>query len=132
MKTRTLVAALLVSAAGAGVAIPLAASHGNAAVAEARSTATSFFRTIEARQYSETCDLLSRGFYRRNHVPDKRHCVLGLSVGMAMAPSYRFEITSVELTKHGAIVSATANRVPGQIVLIREASGFKVLAVQGA
>jgi hypothetical protein len=64
-------------------------------------------------------------------VPDKRHCALGLTVGMAMAPSYRFEITSVELTKHGAIVSAKASGLPGHIVLVSEASGLKIPAVQG-
>jgi hypothetical protein len=134
MKTRTLISALFATAAlaGVGIGLALAASRGPSAATEARGVAAQFFRTIEQRRYAQTCDLLSTSFYRRNHVPDKRHCVLGLSVGMAMAPSYRFEITSVQLTRRGALVSALANGVPGRVVLVREGGSFKVFAVLGS
>jgi hypothetical protein len=137
MTTRTLTATLFAAAAlaGLGIGFALAAPRGNTAAtaaAEARSVAVTFFRTIDQRRYGQTCDLLSTSFYRRNHVPDKRHCMLGLSVGMAMAPSYRFEITNVRMTRRGALVSALANGVPGRLVLVREGSSFKILAVQGA
>jgi hypothetical protein len=49
---------------------------------------------------------------------------------MAMAPSYRFRISAVRLTRSGAVVDAFADGVPGRLVLLREAGGFKVLAVQ--
>jgi hypothetical protein len=134
MKTRTLISSLFAAAAlaGLGLGLALAASGGGTAAAEARAVAAQFLRTVDHRQYAQTCDLLSVRFYQRNHVPDKRHCVLGLSVGMAMAPSYRFRITSVQLTRGGAVVSARANGVPGRLVLVREASTFKIVAVQGA
>ncbi len=133
MKTRTLISALFASATlgGLGIGLALAGSRGSSAAAEARAVAAQFFRTIDQRHYAQTCELLSAGFYRQNHVPDKRHCVIGLSVGMAMAPSYRFRITSVRLTRDGAIVSARANGLPGHLVLVREEGGFKVLAIQG-
>ncbi len=133
MKTRTLISALFAAAAlgGLGIGLALAASRGSSAAAEARTVASQFFSTIDQRHYAQTCDLLSARFYRQNHVPDKRHCVLGLSVGMAMAPSYRFRITGVQVTRDGAIVSALANGLPGHLVLAREQGGFKVLAVHG-
>ena len=93
--------------AGLGIGLALAASHGSRAAEEARAVALQFFRTLDQRRYAHTCDLLSTRFYRLNHVPDKRHCVLGLSVGMAMAPSYRFEITGLQLSRHGVVVSAS-------------------------
>ena len=134
MKTRTLISALFAAAAlaGVGIGLALAAPRGNTAAAEVRAVAVQFFRTIDQRRYAETCDLLSARFYKRNHVPDKRHCVLGLSAGMAMAPSYRFRITGVRLTPHGAVVSARANGLPGRLVLVHEGARFKVFAVQGA
>jgi hypothetical protein len=134
MKTRTLISTLFTAAAlgGLGLGLALAAPRGHDAAAEARAVVVQFFRTIDQRRYAETCDLLSARFYRRNHVPDKRHCVLGLSGGMAMAPSYRFQITGVRVTPHGAVVSARANGLPGRLVLVREGSSFKVFAIQGA
>jgi len=134
MKTRILISALFAAAAlaGLGIGLALAASRGPSAASEARAVAARFFRTIDQRHYAQTCDLLSARFYRQNHVPDKRHCVLGLSVGMAMAPSYRFRITDVRVTRAGAAVAALANGLPGRLLLVRDRKGFKVLAVQGA
>jgi hypothetical protein len=132
MKTLTLIAAIG-AAVTAGLGIGFAFTpQGSSATAQSRAVALSFFRTIEHRQFAQTCDVLSRRFYERNHVLDKRHCVLGLTVGMSMAPSYRFEITSVKLTRGGAVVSALANGVPGSVVLVREDSALKVLAVHGS
>ena len=42
---------------------PLAA--GGRTATEARSVATKFFRTINARQYAQTCDLLSEAYFAR-------------------------------------------------------------------
>jgi hypothetical protein len=133
MKTRTLISALFAATAlgGLGIGLALAGFHGDSAAVQARAVASQFFRTIDQRRYAQTCDLLSARFYRQKHVPDKRHCVLGLSVGMAMAPSYRFRITGVQVTRGRAIVSALANALPGRLVLVREQDGFKVLAVHG-
>jgi hypothetical protein len=134
MKTRTLISAVFAAAAlaGLGIGLALAAARGRAATDVARAVAVEFFATLNERRYAQTCDLLSAGFYRQNHVPDKRHCVLGLSAGMAMAPSYRFRISGVQLTRSGAVVEAFADGQPGRLVLVREAGSFKVLAVQDA
>jgi hypothetical protein len=134
MKTRILISALFAAAALAGleIGLALATSDGSSAASEARAVALQFFQTIDQRRYAQTCNLLSVRFYRQNHVPDKRHCLLGLSVGMAMSPSYRFEIADVRLTSRGALVSALANGQPGRLILVREGGGFKVLAVQGS
>jgi hypothetical protein len=133
MKTRILISALFAAGAlaGLGIGLALAGSDGDSGAVQARAVASQFFRTIDQRRYAQTCDLLSARFYRQNHVPNRRHCVLGLSIGMAMAPSYRFRITGVQVTRDGAIVSALANGLPGHLVLVRERDGFKVLAVQG-
>ncbi len=132
MKTRTLAtavgAAIVLAALGLS---PSPASRGNASAAQARAVAREFFQTIDRRSFARTCDLLSARFYRQNHVPDKRRCILGLTVGMAMAPGYRFEITRVRLTGDEAVVAARANGVPGRVVLVRERGRFKVLSVQG-
>jgi hypothetical protein len=132
MKTLTLMAA--VGAAGiAGLGIGFAFTpQGSSETSQARAVAESFFRTIEHKRFRQTCDLLSRRFYTENHVPDKRRCVLGLTVGMSMAPTYGFEITSVKLTKGRAVVTALANGVPGRIVLVREGGELKVLVVQAS
>jgi hypothetical protein len=133
MKARTLISALFAAAAlaGFGVGLSLADPSGSSATAEARAVDAQFFRAIDQRRFAQTCDLLSALFYRQHRVPDKRRCVLGLSVGMAMAPSYRFEIARVQLTRRGAVVSARADGLPGRLVLVREGNGFKILAVQG-
>ena len=133
MKTRTLAtavtAAIVLAVLGLGLA--LHASRGDASAAQARAVARAFFQTIDRKSFARTCDLLSPRFYRRNHVPDKRRCILGLTVGMAMAPGYRFEITGARVSGDEAVVSARANGVPGRVVLVREHGRFKVLSVQG-
>ena len=132
MKTHTLVATTLAGLvlAALGLGIAFAASAGrSSAETQARVVVGEFFQTINARRFARTCDLLSSRFYRENHVPDRRHCVLGLSVGFAMSPSVRFRIVDVRTEGDLTIVQALANGAAGRIVLVRETGGFKVLSV---
>jgi hypothetical protein len=131
MKTRTLVTAalagLVLAVAGGGIA--LSASTGHAKAAQAREVTRKFFQTINSRSYARTCELMSTRFYRQNHIPDKQHCVLGLTVGFAMSPSVRFRILRVQRHGDRAVVTALANGIPGRIVLINERGGLRVLSV---
>lgn len=97
--------------------------------AQARAVVGEFFRTINARQFEKTCDLMSVRFYKQNHIPDKKHCVLGLRVGLGNGPTVFFRILGVRRRGDLAIVKTLANGAPGKIVLIREAGSFKVLSV---
>lgn len=106
-------------------------SSGNRRAAEARSVATTFFRSINERRYERTCALLSAAYYRRNRIPSRRHCVIGLRIGFMWSQEIRFRITSVSADDDRAVVKATANGVLGRIELVRKGGRFKVLAVQG-
>ena len=105
--------------------------HGPSPEAMARQTAREFFRTIDARRYEQTCDLLAAQFYREHHMPDKARCALALRIGFTWAPSYRFRIVGVRVSGDRAVVEALANGVPGQVGLVREHGRFKVVSVHG-
>lgn len=100
------------------------------AEAQARSVASDFIRTINERRYTRTCDLLSAEFYKRNHLRDKKVCVLALTIGFTWSQEFRFRITGISVDGDRAVVKALANGVPGRIVLVREHRVFKVLAVE--
>src|SRR5262245_36613186 len=76
----------------------------------ARSTVREFFKTINARDFERTCQLMSDRFYRENHVPDRARCVLALRIGFTWAQSFRFRILGVRLRDSRAIVATSANR----------------------
>jgi hypothetical protein len=115
--------ALAITLAGAGT--------GPSEEERARGLVEEFFQTINARQYERVCDLLSAEFYRENRVPDRKHCVLGFSLGIS-GGSYRFEITGVRAEGRGMVVSALANGAPGEVLLVEEAGQLKVLKLRAA
>jgi hypothetical protein len=135
MRTRTtlataILAGQLLATLGLGVA-PVSAARGLTLEAQARTVVGEFFETINARQFGKTCDLLSRGFYRQNHIPDRKRCVLGLTVGLTNSPTVFFRILGVRVQGDGAIVRTRANGAPGQIVVVRESGALKILKVVG-
>jgi hypothetical protein len=97
----------------------------------ARSSASEFFQSINARHFERTCELMSARFYRENHVPDRARCVLALRVGFTWAPTFRFRILGVRFVGDRAIVAANANGAPGRIVLLEERGRFRVLSAGG-
>ena len=133
MNTRkTLATAILASQLLATLALgstPVSAASGLTVEAQARTVVSEFFQTINARQFKKTCDLMSARFYKNNHIPDRKHCVLGLTVGFGMSPEVHFRILGVRRQGDRAIVRTLANGAPGTIVLIKEAENLKVLSV---
>jgi hypothetical protein len=118
------------------LAVALAAdpsSGGRRAVAradsQARAVVRAFFQTINTRQFGRTCDLLSVRFYREHHVPDRRHCVFGLRVGLGVNPTVRSRILGVCVARRRVVVTALANGVPGRIVLVEDSGTLKILSV---
>jgi len=63
--------------------------------------------------------LFSRRFDVRYHVPDKKHCALGLAAGVGMGPRVFFKILGVHATGELTVVTARANGAPGAIVLLK-------------
>ncbi len=97
--------------------------------AEARAVASLFFEAINARRYDEACGLLSKRFYREHHVPDRKRCVLGLTVGMGPNGA-RFEITGVRAKGNRAEVSARADGAAGKVLLVREGGRYRILSLR--
>ena len=121
-------------AAAVLVVLPRATVGGNAASvrsSEARLVARRFLRTINTRQFEATCSMLSRRFYRENHVPSRERCVLGFRIGFTWAPTYRFQIGAAHASGDRVTVETLANGAPGTVVLVREAGEFRVLSVRG-
>jgi hypothetical protein len=127
---KAVVAGLVAMSAGAAVGL-VAPTDGPSEEALARATVALFFQTINARQYARTCDLLSVGYYQRYKLLNKERCALGLRVGFMWSQEIHYRITSVNVSRGHAVVETLADGVPGQIVLVPEGGGFKVLAVQG-
>jgi hypothetical protein len=130
MNTRMPLAATGLTAAALGLGLACGASESSET--QAAAVATSFFRSLDARDYAGTCELMSTRFYRQNHVPSKARCVLGLRIGFMWAPSIRFRVLGVRVDGRRAVVSAVANGAPGRIVLVEEHGSFRVLSVQGS
>ena len=136
MNTRTtlataILAGQLLVTVGLGVT-PASAASGRSVEARARAVVSEFFQTINARQFGKTCDLMSARFYRQNHIPDRKHCVLGLTVGFTNSPTLFFRILGVRRQGDGAIVRTLANGAPGKIVLVRESGQLKILKLDGS
>jgi len=90
-----------------------------------------FFKTINARQFAKTCNLMSVRFFRENHVPDKRACALGLAAVFTMYPTISFRITGVSTDGELTVVRTVANGAPGRITLLREGGSLKIVSVKG-
>ena len=129
--TGTAALALVLAFLGLAFALP-GSSRAASAEAQARSVAQDFFRTINAREFARTCDLLSARFYRENRIPDKAQCAWRLTLGFAWSQRFRFKIVAVRVRGGRALVRALADGAPGEVVLVREAGSFKVLALRGS
>jgi hypothetical protein len=129
----SLLGATVVVAATAVILVfgPGSFGSGGGVTAEARSVATEFFRTINRRQYEQTCDLLSAAYFERYRIPSKEHCVTGLRIGFMWSQAIRFRITRVIVEADRVVVRSIADGVPGRIVLVREEGVLKIFAIQG-
>jgi hypothetical protein len=132
MRSRTTcIAAVLVGQVLGILALagPSRSSAGASTAAQARAVVSEFFQTINERRFDRTCDLLSARFYEQNHVPDKKHCVFGLTVSFSMSSEVDWRILSIHGKNDRVVVKALADGAPGEVVLIREAGRLKVLSV---
>ena len=131
MRIRSLVGAAILASAALGSAVPsAAAAGGRPAEAEARKVVRQFFQTLNNRQFAKTCDLMSRRFYRENHVQSKRRCVLGFAATFTNTAIVHFRIVSIRRDHAQVTVRAVANGAPGSIVLVREDGRLKILSLQ--
>jgi hypothetical protein len=125
-----IIAGQLLAVLGLG-GTPVYAASRVTAETEARAVVSEFFRTINAKQFGKTCDLMSVRFFRQHRVPDRKRCVLGLTVGFANSTVF-FRILGVRREGEGAIVRTLANGAPGEIVLVRESGALKILRLDGS
>jgi hypothetical protein len=126
-RLHTILVALVVS-----VSIPtvVLAAPRLSAEAEARNVTVAFFRSINERNYEQTCRLLSKAYYKKYRIPSRRHCVAGLRIGFMWSQEIRFRITDIDADRDRAIVTAVADGAPGRVILIRERGSFKVLELE--
>jgi hypothetical protein len=96
----------------------------------ARQVTVRFCTSLDRGRWSQACSLLARQFYRRNHVPDRNHCIAGLRVGMG-GWAVKYRIGHVNGNRDAIVVHAVVDGAPGTVRLIRERHGYRVLAVQG-
>jgi hypothetical protein len=136
MKTRTTLATATVAVqllATLGLCLtPASSAHGLATEDQARAVVSEFFRTINAREFGRTCNMMSPRFYVRNQISGRKQCVLGLTVGFANSPTVFFRILGVGSAGERTLVSVLANGAPGQIVLVEESGLLRVLALHGS
>jgi hypothetical protein len=135
MRPRTRIALAATSAAACG-AIVLGVGFGGPGPASAqekiaaRKVTVHSFDALERGRWSQACALLARQFYRRNHVPDRRHCIAGFTVGMG-GWAVKYRIGHVDGSPDVIVVHAVVDGAPGTVRLVREQHGYRVLAVQG-
>lgn len=99
-------------------------------VAEAKRVTARFLTALDRGRYEQACTMLARQFYRRNHVVDREHCIVGFKVGMG-GTAVKFRITGVRAHGDRVSVHAIVDGAPGTVELVREGSRFRVLACRG-
>ena len=135
MGIRTRVALAATSAVTCG-AIVLGVGFGGPGPASAqeklaaRQVTVRFFTSLDRGRWSQACSLLAKQFYRRNHVPDRRHCIAGFKIGMG-GWAVKYRIGHVNGSRNAIVVHAVVDGAPGTVRLIRERHGYRVLAMQG-
>jgi hypothetical protein len=130
MRIRTKVGLAILASAALGFAAPgVAADSGRPAAVEAQQVVHRFFQTLNDRQFAKTCDLMSRRFYRANHVQSKRRCMLGLAATFSNTATIHFRVVSIRSDHGRTIVRVLANGAPGTIVLVREDGRLKILSI---
>jgi hypothetical protein len=123
-----LVAAVVAAAVWFGAAL---AQPGPSKEQQARTAAASFFEALNAKQFERACTMLSRRFYRENHVRDAQICRLALWIGMVRSDPVSFRIVAVDVRGREATVTALADGAPGTVRLVEEQGRYKVLALEG-
>jgi len=98
--------------------------------AAARRITVSFFHALDHGRWSQACSMLAQQFYRRNHVPDRRHCISGFRVGMG-GWAVKYRIGKIDATTDSATVHAVVDGDPGSVMLVREKGRLRVLALRG-
>jgi hypothetical protein len=123
----------LVVVASAFATVIVARSAGaSSSESAARAVASAFFRSIDARQFERTCELLSAEFFRKHRIRSKKVCAVSLRISFTWTPSYRFAIGRIHVDRDRATVAARANDARGTLELTREGGSFKVLDVRGS
>lgn len=129
-KPRRTVGAIALASAAIGLGVSAAApAVVHPSEDQARQVVRQFFDTLNARQFTKTCDLMSTRFFRENRVPAKRRCVLGLAATFTMTATVHVRILDVRSERDRTVVRAVANGVPGLIVLVEEGDRLKILSV---
>jgi hypothetical protein len=134
MSTRTLTTTAASVLAGAVLTLGSPSAESSAASitrGEARALASEFFRTINARNFERTCELLSTSFFTGHGVADKTQCAWRLTLAFAWSAPIRFEIVGIRVDGHRAVVHALAGGAKGRVVLVREDGALRILAVRG-
>jgi hypothetical protein len=97
--------------------------------AEAREVVAEFFRTLNARRYEETCELLADGYYARRPGSSRRDCAIGLRIGFLWSQEIRWRITGVRIEGERATVETVADGAPGALMLTYAQGRLRVLDV---
>jgi hypothetical protein len=131
MRIRTNIGVAILASAALGFAAPgVAADSGRPAVAEARQVVHRFFQTLNDRKFAKTCELMSKRFYRANHIQNKRRCMLGLAATFSNTATVHFRVVSIRSDQGRTTLRVLANGAPGTIVLVREDGRLKILSIQ--
>jgi hypothetical protein len=132
MRVRGAIAvAILLAAIAALAATGAEAGTGRPAEIEARQVVRQFFQTLNHGQFAKTCDLLSKAFYRVNHIPDKHRCAIALAATFSYTATVLVRVLRIRSERGQVIVDALANGDPGTILLIREHGRLKILSMTG-
>lgn len=108
----------------------LAAQASPQAAKEAKRVTVRFFTALDQGRWNQACSLLAREFYRRHHVPDKRHCIVGFTIGMS-GTAVRYRIGRVEAKGDKVVVHAVVDGAPGTVQLVKEKRrGYRVIELQ--
>jgi len=131
----TLAAAAVLSGFGTfGAGGPMVASGSNdvAFAVQAQHVAFEFFQSQNERRYDDLCALFSRGFIKAHALRDRRTCAAVTRVAFVWSGKIEFRIGKLVRAGGHYAVQAVADGAPGLIVLVREGSSLKILAVEGS
>jgi len=110
----------------AGVSVPPAEAR-----VDARRVTVQFFTALDHSRWGRACALLAQQFFEDNHVPDVRHCVVGLRIGMS-GWAVKFRIGKIVATGDGAVVHAVVDGAPGTVRLVREHGRLLVVQLRAS
>jgi hypothetical protein len=96
---------------------------------EARRVTARFLSALDQGKYEQACALLAQQFYRRHHIPDRKHCIAGFAAGMG-GTAVKFRILAVHARADRAIVHVAVDGSPGTVQLVRETAGWKITGMR--